>query len=36
LPIERGISKYVWNHSGSLKPAKTKGTFKDFSQRFHR
>ncbi|MDA8427740.1 MAG: hypothetical protein M0T70_00610 [Geobacteraceae bacterium] len=35
LPLERGLSKYVWDHSGSLKPAGTKGSFKEFSQKHH-
>ena len=35
LPLERGLSKYVWEHSGSLKPLSTKGSFKEFSQRHH-
>lgn len=34
LPVERGLSKYVWDHhAGTMKPAKVKGSFRDFSQR---
>jgi len=33
LPVERGLSKYVWDHTEALKPVRTKSSFKEFSQR---
>lgn len=36
LPLERGLSKYVWDHTGVLKSERTKGSFREFSQRHHR
>ena len=36
LPVERGLSKYVWDHTGLMKPAGMRGSFKEFSQRHHR
>lgn len=35
LPLERGLSKYVWDHTGEMKAVHTKGSFKAFSQRHH-
>jgi hypothetical protein len=35
LPVERGLSKYVWEHSDAMKPAKTRGSFREFSQKHH-
>jgi hypothetical protein len=35
LPMERGLSKYVWDHTDAMKPAKTRGSFKEFSQKHH-
>jgi len=36
LPVERGLSKYVWDHTDTMKPARTKSSFKEFSQRHQR
>jgi hypothetical protein len=36
LPVERGLSKYVWDHTASMKPVVTKKSYKEFSQRHHR
>lgn len=35
LPVERGLSKYIWDHTGEMKPVHVKGSFKEFSQRHH-
>jgi hypothetical protein len=35
LPLERGLSKYIWDHTGTLKHIKTKHSFREFSQRHH-
>jgi hypothetical protein len=35
LPVERGLSKYVWEHSDAMKPAKARGSFREFSQKHH-
>jgi hypothetical protein len=36
LPVERGLSKYVWDHTDSLKPVVTKSSYKEFSRRYDR
>lgn len=33
LPVERGLSKFVWDHTGPIKAVKTAGSFKMFSHR---
>lgn len=33
LPVERSLSKYIWDHTDSLKPVRPKSSFKKFSQR---
>jgi hypothetical protein len=34
LPLERGLSKFVWDHRNNpLKPAAVRGSFREFSQR---
>jgi hypothetical protein len=33
LPLERGLSKYVWDHTSAMKPVGTKSSFKEFSQK---
>jgi hypothetical protein len=35
LPLERGLSKYVWDHTGTLKHLKARHSFREFSQRHH-
>jgi hypothetical protein len=36
LPLERGLSRFVWNHSASAKHLPTHGSFREFSQRHRR
>jgi hypothetical protein len=35
LPVERGLSKYVWEHARPPKHASARSSFKEFSQRHH-
>jgi hypothetical protein len=35
LPVERGLSKFIWDHTESMKPAGTKKSFKEFSRKYH-
>jgi hypothetical protein len=35
LPVERGLSKYVWDHTDSIKLARARSSFKTFSQKHH-
>lgn len=35
LPLEKGLSKFVWDHSASVKHPHEKGSFRAFSQRHH-
>jgi len=35
LPLEKGLSKFVWDHSTSVKHPHEKGSFRAFSQRHH-
>jgi hypothetical protein len=34
LPLERGLSKYIWTHTAAMKPAGSKNSFKEFSQKY--
>lgn len=33
LPVERGLSKFVWAHTGPMKAVRPASSFKKFSQR---
>jgi len=35
LPVERGLSKFIWDHTESMKPAGAKKSFKEFSRKYH-
>lgn len=35
LPLERGLSKYIWDHADMLKHVKAKSSFREFSRRHH-
>jgi hypothetical protein len=35
LPVERGLSKYIWDHADSMKPVRRKSSFKEFSKKHH-
>ena len=34
LPLERSLSKYVWDHSATMKPERTRSSFRAFSQKY--